>query len=511
MSFVMWWRLALLAMLMATAGCAPQSLQGRNQDLITSSEESCWNALKNVSGNESDLAFMLNRETDRFQTMVEDLLASRARTMRLTRKLKEEMKQDAPMPPKLQNAFKIRMRKGLSLADGFAGFVGRNSCWLRADPETMTEMGLSPLNETLRLKGVMLSLAGSLMLYDTYLGTLAVLNEDERIRRFLNASDLGYGIEENQLEAITKGFLSRSNALYVNESIAFYSERIRDLKKRHKGDDQMGYLNLLIEQSPSFALFKAGSSDRVAEIKAKSREGRVHDNLNAINRAAVGGVSAFFGNLVGLVEDRKGKLFDDPRVRRNVESTLKAGDILLEKTPFRVTDRLIPGHWGHAAIWVGNEQELKELGIWDHPAVRKHQNDIRNGASVVEALRDGVQMNTLEDFLNVDDLAILRMKSVSIDALAQAIVRALRQVGKAYDFNFDVETTDKIVCSELVYLAYPEPDWPTDKIMGRYTISPDNVARKALDGEPLKLILLYHDGTEIQDNRDQMFSVFLGI
>jgi len=61
------------------------------------------------------------------------------------------------------------------------------------------------------------------------------------------------------------------------------------------------------------------------------------------------------------------------------------------------------------------------------------------------------------------------------------------------------------VCSELVYLAYPEPDWPTDKIMGRYTISPDNVARKAVEGGPLKWVLLYHDGNGIQENRDQAF------
>jgi uncharacterized protein YycO len=184
---------------------------------------------------------------------------------------------------------------------------------------------------------------------------------------------------------------------------------------------------------------------------------------------------------------------------------LRAGDILLEKTPFRLTDRLIPGHWGHAAIWVGTEQELKQLGLWEHPVVQKHQDAVRSGASVVEALRDGVQMNTLEDFLNIDDLAVLRMKSLGSEELAQSIIRALRQVGKAYDFNFDVETTDKIVCSELVYLAYPGPDWPTDKIMGRYTISPDHVARKAVEGGPLKLVLLYHDGNEIQKNRDQIF------
>jgi hypothetical protein len=112
----------------------------------------------------------------------------------------------------------------------------------------------------------------------------------------------------------------------------------------------------------------------------------------------VGGVSEFFGNVVGLVEERKGKLYDDPLVLQDAVRNLKAGDILLEKTPFRLTDRLIPGHWGHAAIWVGNEQELKELGLWDHSVVRKHHNDIRRGASVVEALRDGVQMNRNQVF-----------------------------------------------------------------------------------------------------------------
>jgi uncharacterized protein YycO len=124
---------------------------------------------------------------------------------------------------------------------------------------------------------------------------------------------------------------------------------------------------------------------------------------------------------------------------------------------------------------------------------------------VVEALRDGVQMNTLEHFLNIDDLAVLRVKSLGEEALGQAIIRAFRQIGKEYDFNFDVETTNKIVCSELVYLVYPGPDWPTDKIIGRYTISPDNVALKVIKDGPLGLILLYHDGNRIQKNRDQVF------
>jgi uncharacterized protein YycO len=204
--------------------------------------------------------------------------------------------------------------------------------------------------------------------------------------------------------------------------------------------------------------------------------------------------SALFGNTIGLVETRKGKLFNHPEVREDLAKVLEAGDILLEKTPFRLTDALIPGHWGHAAIWVGTEEELEELGIWGHPLVRPYQSQIRRGHNIVEALRSGVQFSSLERFLNVDDLAVLRGAEINDGEKAQHILRAFRQVGKPYDFNFDVETTDRIVCSELVYIVYTKVSWPTEKTLGRSTISPDHVARKALNNGPFRLVTLYHDG-----------------
>jgi hypothetical protein len=49
---------------------------------------------------------------------------------------------------------------------------------------------------------------------------------------------------------------------------------------------------------------------------------------------------------------------------------------------------------------------------------------------------------------------------------------------------------DKIVCSQLVYLSYEKIEWPTERVVGRYTISPDNIAAKALDEGPFNLIRL---------------------
>ena len=37
-------------------------------------------------------------------------------------------------------------------------------------------------------------------------------------------------------------------------------------------------------------------------------------------------------------------------------------------------------------------------------------------------------------------------------------------------------------------------DWPTEKTLGRHSISPDNVAKLAWNNLPLELVLFYHDG-----------------
>ena len=76
---------------------------------------------------------------------------------------------------------------------------------------------------------------------------------------------------------------------------------------------------------------------------------------------------------------------------------------------------------------------------------------------------------------------------------------AFRQIGKKYDFNFDVNTTDKIVCSELAYVSFPAFDWPTEAVLGRHSISPDNVAQLAWNNVPLRLVMFYHDGERVPE------------
>jgi hypothetical protein len=135
--------------------------------------------------------------------------------------------------------------------------------------------------------------------------------------------------------------------------------------------------------------------------------------------------------------------------------------------------------------------------LWYDPHVVRFHDALRAGRSVLEALRSGVQLNTLAHFLNVDDLLVLRDPSLTGERLNAHLVRAFRQVGKRYDFNFDVTTGDRIACSELIYLVFTDIPWTTDRQLGRHTLSPDRVVENALARGGLEIVLLYIGGKPV--------------
>lgn len=62
---------------------------------------------------------------------------------------------------------------------------------------------------------------------------------------------------------------------------------------------------------------------------------------------------------------------------------------------------------------------------------------------------------------------------------------------------------------ELIYQVYTDLEWPTSHLIGRYTISPDNVAVRALGEGPLRVMLLYLDGERVRSEVDERFAGLL--
>lgn len=440
----------------------------------------------------ADRAAAMERELFASQRLFEEALAMRAGAIDLYRELDARIARNEPLSGQDLQRLQGGATQLLAQRETLLKLAFAHECWLAAAPEDNTpEAGIEAT-------GIMISLASALMLYDNYLSAITLFVNNHALRQQLNSADKGFALPAGQLTEINRMFASSLNRQRVRRALHWFEQYGRRLTPEF---GNYAYLVQLIEQSPSYRMVRAPNPVGALGKRFELFGMQTIDSLVGLKNEGSNLTSLLFGNTVGLVETRRGKLYGRAEVAEKVGKGLKAGDILLEKTPFRLTDTFIPGHWGHAAIWVGGEAELRELGIWDHPVVQPHQAAIRKGRGVVEALRSGVVMNSIEHFLNIDDLAVLRHEVLPAEKRAEIVLQTMRQVGKAYDFNFDAETTKRIFCSKLVYLAYGDLNWPTSSILGRATVSPDNIGARALGDGPLAVTQLYHDGQEVTDGR----------
>lgn len=424
-----------------------------------------------------------DEEMEQYFPLVEQSLTQRAQSRVFFESLENELEVNGYLTSESIHDLRYETKVQQLLREKLLSRAVKYEAWL--DDES--------IEKELRLKGIMFSLSSAIVLYDNYLINLSMFQQQRHLRKIINAKDSEYSLESKALLHASTEYASIGNYLRMKKAIKFYQ---KEIAKDHEFDIEMVYLQTLIENSPSYRALMDKNFFQIVAQKLNFYNRNSTDSLEVLSNNSINLFSEFFGNSVGLVASRKGLMYNDTEVYNNIYTQLKAGDILLEKTPFRLTDSFIPGYWGHAAIWVGSQQELEALGIWNHPLVVPHHASINANEKIVEALRKGVVLNSLEHFLNIDDMAVLRENGISQDEKRAVLLHTFAQIGKDYDFNFDVETSDKIVCSELVYTAYTHIKWPTSKTLGRYTISPDNIANKTLN-ERLKLVLLYHEGKAI--------------
>jgi len=488
----------LIVMIIAVGYFSTQSQQKQAKHL-------CWVNIQNRINTVNDLDSLLDYEIEAFQILVEQSLMVRAEMLNIAEDISNH--KDEPISSKNLEFLKENTQLCLTLRDELYAVANNYECALDASPEELEEYQIP---EFIRTKAVMLSLSAALTLYDNYLMGALLFESDKRLRRIVNDPDKGFGISANELLEITVAANSISKQEKVQEGILFFT-KTQNLYA-DKNDDDFDYLQLLINSSPAYTHLKSIGIKEMIKKKFKMYSTISRDVVAEIRDEGFDGVSKFFGNSVGLIESRKGKLYHKEMIRKELLQQLQPLDILLEKTPFRLTDKLIPGHFGHVAIWVGSQKELKEKGLWNNDIITPYHQmitpqgqaeDSKDGRLIVEALREGVKLSSLEDFMNIDDIAILRpiFKDNVSEKEKESLLLAFRQVGKEYDFNFDVNTTEKIVCSELAYVCFPQINWPTEKTVGRHTISPDNVAHLCWEGIPLELITFYHDGEKVVEEK----------
>lgn len=182
---------------------------------------------------------------------------------------------------------------------------------------------------------------------------------------------------------------------------------------------------------------------------------------------------------------------------------LKPGDILLERREWYLSNLGLPGFWTHVAFYVGTNKERdeyfnndKEVLEWVKSKNKKAKslNDLirfkypkkyKNNSqelenypiNVIEALADGVIFNTIQKSAYADSFAALRPKVSKLEK-AEAVFKAFRYVGRPYDYDFDFESDNKLVCSEVIYKSYEGIlKLPIVKITGKKVLPPNTLAK----------------------------------
>jgi hypothetical protein len=318
------------------------------------------------------------------------------------------------------------------------------------------------------------------LLLSNYKNTFKVFFGNKTLRRIIK-DQMGrenYGL--GNLKKVTEEILNRKFSSALQDSLDLFIEREQELLKLRSDK-----IYSIIKNIKSTIAYKI----RVEDGKLKelaSDAGYLSSTRDSISRffgKVTNALSFGFGSVAGNISWREGYLKDNQFAYKHIQRKLEPLDLLLEKRGFVFTDFTIPGNWGHVAVYLGTEEELKSLDMWNHPSIIPFHHKIRDGYTVYQVRRWGLEFVTLKEFMNLDEIAIIRHKNIlkrNKIELDRVYKNLFDQIGKKYDFGFDALSTNEITCTEIISLSFGDVNWPNDYTLGRVTITPDNMAEIAL-------------------------------
>jgi len=336
-------------------------------------------------------------------------------------------------------------------------------------------------DEKLRLRAFLCGYAAAASLYQASLKFVTGFERDEAIRK-LNEGDAAWGVPEGLYDTIRsnlrrdefRSFLKLAQDRYRRYEAAFRNHGLLDDEPYVRFHEALAGI-----ESATARLEKRLWADRLVWTyrEAKRTGTGLKYELQAL-------VATWIGD-VKMREPHRGRLPIPEEKLAELRSRMQPGDILLERHNWFLSNAFLPGYWPHAAMYVGTVEELKTLGLDGDERVKRHLAKFARPDEegyprvIVEALSEGVCMTSLPRSVGeCDAVAVLRPR-LPPERIREAIARTFSHVGKAYDFEFDFFTTDKIVCTELVFRSYDGAmNFKLVNVMGRMTLPAIEIVKK---------------------------------
>ena len=305
------------------------------------------------------------------------------------------------------------------------------------------------------------------------------------IQRKLNEPFPEYRIPKKQYTKIFEAFINEGDALNALRAIKLAKEKRRELLQ-FRDDDEVGFLvERLGELEKALIPSKRRYfKDAWAFVSHKWRRLGVVSMQNLLAAVLEG-----LGRTASELAERDNKKVS-AELQASIASFLECGDVLITRHAKALTNLFIPGYWPHAALYIGTPAQRSNIGVQDDRANERLAVD---DICVLEALKDGAQLRPLSETLAVDALVVLRPR-LRPASIARAVERAVAHEGKMYNFDFDFFSSDRLVCTEVIYRAYDGLEdlrFPLQERAGRKTLSAEDLLDFALNDGAFEPVAIF--------------------
>ena len=370
---------------------------------------------------------------------------------------------------------------------------------------------------------IQLSTAAMLLRHQMSLQFATTYLNDKELAKYLNQPDDTYGIPEGLVRQVNEELNARRYTELVAKMLGDHSqeggEHVANKSTHSKG------LRSIIERA-SEVIKKIDSED------SDPLHGKVHSAISTAMRKGVNTylqlqqiVATEIGDFrIKNTQDIKEHHIPEEKVK-GFHNELKPGDILIERRDWYSSNAFLPGYWPHGALYVGTPGDWKKDGILDEvikeleilveleasnetdatqakengkthvqemrELIRKlHKGETKklNEKQIIEAVSEGVIHNTIEHSVGgASSVFALRPKDLMPGEREKAIAQAFFYIGRPYDFDFDFDTPNTLVCTEVVYRSYGGNSdeatlkFPLVTLMGRRTLPAHQLAMQFVE------------------------------
>ena len=339
-------------------------------------------------------------------------------------------------------------------------------------------------DEVLRLRAFLASYTAANVLYEASLKFVSLFDNAPNAMRKLNEAEPLWNIPPGLYDTVRRSLASAENRKLLRQGQKFYRERHDEFARLQLTTNApFDRLHLAIANAEKtvngsvLAGFSAGVAAPLLDARDTGRE--------AIYRA-----QSFISTWVGDTKVREphgGKALIQPAQVEELRAKLKPGDVMFERRNWFLSNAFLPGYWPHSALYVGTPDDLRRLGLDRDARVKTHwrefvaRDEQGRQCVIIEAISEGVVFTALEHSVGEADAAAFIRPHLPEARIKEVIARAFSHVGKPYDFEFDFFSTDKLVCSEVVYRAFDgDIKLPLVDVMGRKTLPPVEIVRQCV-------------------------------